>query len=81
MDLECLAGRFVTSQQLLADVRFPGRSQQSGQPILVTDDAVERLAGLELARPAGEDGTRKAPSQLVFFSLRQGVMPASGQVL
>ncbi len=25
-------------------------------------------------------GTRKAPSQLVFFSLRNGVMPASGQV-
>jgi hypothetical protein len=25
-------------------------------------------------------GTRKAPSQLVFFSLRNGVVPASGQV-
>ena len=25
-------------------------------------------------------GTRKAPSQLVFFSLRNGVMPPSGQV-
>ena len=25
-------------------------------------------------------GTRKAPSQLEFFSLRKGVMPASGQV-
>ena len=25
-------------------------------------------------------GTRKAPSQLEFFSLRNGVMPASGQV-
>jgi hypothetical protein len=25
-------------------------------------------------------GTRKAPSQFVFFSLRNGVMPASGQV-
>ena len=25
-------------------------------------------------------GTRNAPSQLVFFSLRNGVMPASGQV-
>jgi hypothetical protein len=24
-------------------------------------------------------GTRKAPSQLVFFSLRNGVVPASGQ--
>ena len=24
-------------------------------------------------------GTRKAPSQLEFFSLRNGVMPASGQ--
>ena len=24
-------------------------------------------------------GTRNAPSQLVFFSLRNGVMPASGQ--
>ncbi len=26
-------------------------------------------------------GTRKAPSQLVFFSLRNGVVPPSGQVL
>ena len=25
-------------------------------------------------------GTRKAPSQLVFFSLRKGVIPASGQL-
>ena len=25
-------------------------------------------------------GTRKAPSQFVFFSLRNGVMPPSGQV-
>ena len=25
-------------------------------------------------------GTRKAPSQLVFFSLRKGVVPASGHV-
>src|SRR5437899_7893131 len=25
-------------------------------------------------------GTRKAPSQFVFFSLRNGVIPASGQV-
>ena len=25
-------------------------------------------------------GTRKAPSQLEFFSLRNGVIPASGQV-
>ena len=26
-------------------------------------------------------GTRNAPSQLVFFSLRNGVMPPSGQLL
>ena len=26
------------------------------------------------------NGTRKAPSQLVFFSLRKGVMAPSGQV-
>jgi hypothetical protein len=26
-------------------------------------------------------GTRKAPSQFVFFSLRKGVVAASGQVL
>ena len=25
-------------------------------------------------------GTRNAPSQFVFFSLRKGVMPASGQL-
>ena len=28
-----------------------------------------------------EAGTRQPPSQLVFFSERNGVMPASGQVL
>jgi hypothetical protein len=38
-------------------------------------------------KPAGifpgqrmSSGTRKAPSQFVFFSLRNGVMPPSGQV-
>ena len=39
------------------------------------------VPGLILPGQRTKAGTRQPPSQLVFFSLRKGVMPASGQVL
>src|SRR5262249_62247978 len=39
----------------------------------------ERRAGLDLPRPGNHGRTRYAPSQFEFFSLRNGVMAASGQ--
>ena len=67
--------------QLLDDVRLAGGGQERRQPVVVLDDLVGDDAGRDLARASGSSaGTRKAPSQLVFFSLRNGVMPPSGQV-
>ncbi len=43
--------------------------------------SLETTPGGDLARASGSSaGTRNAPSQLVFFSLRNGVMPPSGHV-
>jgi hypothetical protein len=43
--------------------------------------SIEMLPGLILPGHRTIAGTRKAPSQLVFFSLRDGVVAASGQLL
>ena len=67
--------------QLLADVGIARRGEQRRQPVVVLDDVVGDAARLDLSGPADQLGTRKAPSQLVFFSLRNGVVPASGQLL
>ena len=48
---------------------------------MVLDDLVRDLSRLDLAGIAHESGMRNAPSQLVSFSLRNGVMPPSGQEL
>ena len=42
--------------------------------------SLETEPGLILPGQRIMHGTRNAPSQLVFFSLRNGVMPPSGQV-
>jgi hypothetical protein len=42
--------------------------------------SLETLPALILPGQRTSSGTRNAPSQLVFFSLRNGVMPPSGQV-
>ena len=39
------------------------------------------VPALNLPGQRTKHGTRQPPSQLVFFSERNGVMPASGQVL
>ena len=56
VDVEGLVAGLVALEQFLLDVRVAGCGQQRGQPLLVGDDAVERLAGLELARPAHKAG-------------------------
>ena len=58
-----------------------GRGEEGRQPVVVLDDLVGHRR-----RPGcwpGQriiSGTRNAPSQFVFFSLRNGVVPASGQL-
>ena len=47
---------------------------------MVLDDLVRDLPGWILPGQRTSIGTRNAPSQLVSFSLRNGVMPPSGQV-
>ena len=59
----------------------PAIARKVGQPIVVLDDLVRdrcRPGSCRASAPAS--GMRNAPSQLVFFSLRNGVIPASGQV-
>ncbi len=52
MYFKLLAIGLVSVEQLFLDIRLACGRQQGGQPLLVGDDAVEHLAGLELARPA-----------------------------
>ena len=47
---------------------------------MVAYDLVRYRSGGDLAGERTHAGTRKAPSQLEFFSFRKGVVPASGQV-
>ena len=67
--------------ELVHHVRVPRGRQQCRQPIVVLDDVVGDAARLDLSGPADHLRHRNAPSQLVFFSLRNGVVPASGQLL
>ena len=67
--------------ELLDDVGVTGRGEERrrasrcGCTIPLSTSPAGMLPGQRTTA-----GTRKAPSQLVFFSLRNGVMPASGQV-
>ena len=78
--LNVLARCLVTGEQLLRRCATrPRRRERSaasrGADDLVGDDACRDLPG-----PAHHaSGTRKAPSQFVFFSLRNGVIAPSGQ--
>ena len=56
----------------------PAAASRVGNQSSAVTISFETAPGLDAARPAHEAGTRKAPSQLVFFSLRNGVMAASG---
>ena len=70
----------VARLELLDDVGLAGGGQERRQPVVVLDDLVGDRAGRD---PPGQriiSGTRNAPSQFVFFSLRNGVMPPSGHV-
>ena len=58
----------------------PRHLGEGRQPVEVRDDVVGDRASGNLARPAHHGG-HPIPSQLVFFSDRNGVVPASGQEL
>ena len=81
VDLVSRAARFVPLEQFLLHVRIARGREQRRQPVEPADDLVRDRVGLDVTGPADEAGTRKPPSQLVFFSLRNGVVAASGQLL
>ena len=81
MDLVGLLADLVALEKLLFDVRLAHGREQCRQPVLMADDAVDDGTGLNFLGQRTKAGTRQPPSQLVFFSERKGVMPASGQVL
>ena len=58
----------------------PAAASRVGSQSWWLDDLVGDHARRDPAGPADHLGTRKAPSQFVFFSLRNGVIPPSGQV-
>jgi hypothetical protein len=77
MDLEGLAAELIAVSSLfLMSVRRP--RQQRREPVERREDLVRDLARLDRPGQRIIAGTRNAPSQLVFFSLRNGVMPPSG---
>ena len=81
VDLERLARRLVALLELLDDVGLARHRQECRQPVVMLDDLVgdrRRPGSCRASAPCS--GTRKAPSQFVSFSLRNGVMPPSGQV-
>ena len=58
----------------------PAAARNVGSQSCPLTISFETLPGLILPGQRIMHGTRKAPSQLVFFSLRNGVMAPSGQV-
>jgi hypothetical protein len=70
----------VAACQLLVDVRLACRGQKRGQPVVMLDDVVDGDACRNLARPPHEQRDAERAPQLEFFSFRNGVIAASGQV-
>ena len=79
MDHEGLGAGLMPLEQLFLDVRFSGRREKGGIQSRPLTISVEYEPGLMFPGQRIRHGTRKAPSQFVFFSLREGVVPASGQ--
>ena len=80
VDLEGLAPSWP-GLELLHDVRVARGGEERRQPVVVLDDLVGDRRRRRSCRASGSAaGTRNAPSQFVFFSLRNGVMPPSGHV-
>ena len=59
----------------------PAAARNVGSQSWCEATSLNTVPGLILPGQRTKTGTRQPPSQLVFFSLRNGVMPASGQVL
>jgi hypothetical protein len=70
----------MTGLEFLDNVRLPCNSQEGRQPVVVLDDLVRHHACRDVAGPADHLRDPERALQLVFFSLRKGVMPPSGQV-
>ena len=71
----------VAVEQLLDDVGLAGCGQQRGQQSWWHTMPLATLPAGMWPGQRMNAGTRQPPSQLVFFSDRNGVMPASGQLL
>jgi hypothetical protein len=80
MDLEGLLSDGAAIEQLLLHVRIAGGGQQGREQVDVGADAIEDRTALILPGQRRNVGTRQAPSQLVSFCARNGVLPPSGQV-
>ena len=64
---------------LLDDFRLACHREKGRQPVVVLHDVVGHPPAGILPGQRTSNGMRNAPSQFVSFSLRNGVMPASGQ--
>jgi hypothetical protein len=80
MDLEALLAGLVTGLELLDDVGLARRSEKRRQPVMMLDDLVRDHPCRDLARPTHHLGHPERALPFVFFSLRNGVVPASGQL-
>ena len=78
VDLVGSPAGLVALEKLLLDVWFPCCGEQGRQPVLTGEDLRETVPGFDRSRPTDERGTRQPPSQPVFFSPRNGVVPESG---
>jgi hypothetical protein len=70
----------VAIAQLVDDVRLAGRCAKGRNPVVGLINWLVTVPGLITPGQRTRQGTRKAPSQLVFFSERNQVMAPSGQV-
>ena len=79
MDLEGLVAGLVALEQLSLMSGSPGAARSVGSQSSPANDVREMLPGLTTPGQRIRAGTRQPPSQLVFFSPRNGVVPASGK--
>jgi hypothetical protein len=79
MDPISAVANFPTSQQPVSHLGIAGGGKESRKPVVTAENVVRHAFRFDAPGQRTMHGTRKAPSQLVSFSLRNGVMAASGQ--
>ena len=80
VDLVGHVADLVALEELLLHVGSPAMARSVGSQSWWPTISFETVPALILPGQRTMHGTRKAPSQLVFFSLRNGVIAPSGQV-